>query len=222
MAEDFEDLVRDVLAAPLGEVIASVGRGVAEAQAALDAGSIAQTLEIYREGGTDELRVMREIGYRPTFYSLPETTGEVRVSLNLGNAAQSPTTPVAATPAARMTALTQLKARTVKPYVTPVNAGYANRYSYSAEASTKITFRIVPVPAPDGADEIREMPEVLGRPVGEALELLTGLGFDPVVVDTTGTVQAEPADALKVSAQFPAHATILRASDEVILTIPAG
>ena len=219
MADDFEDLVRDVLAAPLGEVIASVGRGVAEAQAALDAGSIAATLEIYREGGPEELRVMRDIGYRPTFYALPETTGEVRISLNLGNAAQSPTKPIAPTQSARLTAINQARARAVRPYVTPVNAGYANRYSYSAEASTKISFKIVPVPAPGNADEVREMPDVAKRTAGEALELLDALGFDPIVVGSDGVVVNEPAAGTRLSAQFPEAGTILRVSDEVILTL---
>ena len=85
MKNNISDLVRDVVASPLGDVIASVGEGVAEAQQALDEGSLAKTLEIYTEGNEDTLRVLREIGYRPTFYALPETTGQVRVSLHLGN-----------------------------------------------------------------------------------------------------------------------------------------
>ncbi|MBA1331610.1 hypothetical protein QQ73_10855, partial [Candidatus Endoriftia persephone str. Guaymas] len=55
----FRDLVRDVVASPLGDIIASVGEGVAEAQQALDDGALAKTLEIYSEGGEAALALLR-------------------------------------------------------------------------------------------------------------------------------------------------------------------
>lgn len=82
---ELSNLIKDVVASPLGEVIAAVGQGVAEAQQALDEGSLAKTLEIYSESGAEGLRLLREIGYAPTFYTLPETIGEVRVAMRLGN-----------------------------------------------------------------------------------------------------------------------------------------
>ena len=49
MSSALSSLVSDVVASPLGDVIASVGEGVAAAQRALDEGSLAQTLAIYSE-----------------------------------------------------------------------------------------------------------------------------------------------------------------------------
>ncbi len=82
---EISNLIKDVVASPLGDIIAAVGQGVADAQQALDEGSLAKTLEIYSEGGTEALQMLREIGYSPTFYTLPETTGEVRIAMRLGN-----------------------------------------------------------------------------------------------------------------------------------------
>ena len=75
-----KELVSDVMAAPIGELIAAVGQGVADAQQALDRGSLAQILEIYSHADSDELKLLQQIGYQPTFYALPETTGEIQVS----------------------------------------------------------------------------------------------------------------------------------------------
>ena len=49
-----KELVSDVMAAPIGELIAAVGQGVAEAQQALDRGSLAQILDIYSHADSDD------------------------------------------------------------------------------------------------------------------------------------------------------------------------
>lgn len=227
MAKDFEDLVQNVLAAPLGEVIASVGRGVAEAQFALDQGSIAATLSLYMNDDEETrdraLQALRDIGYRPTFYALPETTGEVRVSMNLGNAAQSsksaPVPGNAAAPAARLSALTARRASLAKAYVTPVDANYANRYNYSAEASAKITFKIVPVPAPDGGDELRAIPDLSGLTVAAALERLEQVGLRGEVVDRNGDAVEPVNTTVALTGQDPAPGALGRLGDEVLLII---
>ncbi|WP_108261595.1 hypothetical protein [Mangrovicoccus ximenensis] len=143
---DIKSLVGDVVAAPLGEVIASVGQGVADAQHALDEGSLAAVLDIYAESDDAKLKLLQEIGYRPTFYALPETTGEVRVTLRLGQGAAGQGTGTAvrkaAVPAIQAVPLrTGLNARIGnRLYATPVDAGYANRFGYAADVSAKLTF----------------------------------------------------------------------------------
>lgn len=225
MADDFEDLIHDVVAAPLGDVIASVGEGVAEAQAALDAGSIAKTLEIYGAGGETALQVLRDIGYRPTFYALPETTGEVRVSLTLGNAARSPAAasrPAPTTPGGRFSRIVGSRQLAVRPYASPVSAGFASRYAYSAELSARLSFKIVPVPAPDGADELRVMPSLIGKTVAEAVTILDALGLDAEFRDAGGTVVTAPEDADTVTAQARPADEIVRTGDVVALTVAAA
>lgn len=227
MSNNISDLVRDVVASPLGDVIASVGEGVAEAQQALDEGSLAKTLEIYSEGGEEALRVLREIGYRPTFYALPETTGEVRVSLHLGKSAQGTgaTTPPSSTLQPTIGAHLARIGRNIgiKPrlYATPVDAGYANRYGYQADISAKLTFKIVPVPAPDGADELRIVPNFINRTVAESRSLAESLGLEIALRDADGLLLENPDDSASVSGQDPLPETqrFARIGEEIILTL---
>lgn len=223
MADDLSDLLNEVLASPLGDVIASVGAGVAEAQQALDEAAVAKTLEIYREGGDDLLRVLREIGYRPTFYALPETTGEVNVSMRLsGGGARDPapgaTTPAAGASAASAPALSALRARAVqlarpiRAYVTPVDAAFQNRYAYQAEASAKLTFKIVPVPAPAGLEGLRVVPNLVGSTVQLAQSVLAALDIGARFVDRNGTEIAGPSAGQLIDSQSPAEGAIIQLS----------
>lgn len=246
MASDIAGLMRDVVASPLGDVIASVGEGVAAAQQALDEASLARTLEIYREGGTDAVALLRQVGYQPTFYALPETSCEVVVSLRIGGgddqgasagasaganpggspggspvgrpAAPQPAgrAPAAAAPAARFTG--DVMARKLQPartYVTPVDATFATRYSYQAQASARLTFKIVPVPPPDGLDRARVMPDLVGRDAATALLVLDMLGLKAAVQDAGGkAVEDVPAGA-KVRSTTPAATTVMSTDVEV-------
>lgn len=154
MASEIGDLISDGLASPLGDVIAAVGRGVAEAQAALDQAALAATLAVYDEQGEEGAALLRSIGYRPTFYVLPETSCEVQVSMRIGGSgggdgsAGAPRLPGAVG-----------KART---YVTPVDASFQQRYAFQAVAAAKLTFKIVPVPPPSALDDALPVPNLAG------------------------------------------------------------
>lgn len=216
---ELSNLIKDVVASPLGDVIASVGRGVADAQQALDEGSLAKTLEIYSEGGAAAVQMLRDIGYSPTFYALPETIGEVRIALRLGNQQQN--TPLPPQSAAGFLALNKAAlTKAPKLYATPVDASYANRFGYQADISAKLTFKIVPVPAPAGVDEMRVLPDVTTAPLPEALVRLQSLDLaaelDPNIAE---------ADYSKyvVSTQIPAfnnnRAVVVRQGDSIKLTL---
>ncbi|EGW55141.1 PASTA domain-containing protein [Candidatus Endoriftia persephonae] len=224
MSGEIRDLVRDVVASPLGDIIASVGEGVAEAQQVLDDGALAKTLEIYSEGGEAALALLRDIGYRPTFYALPETTGEVRVSLHLGRSIQGGATPTSAT-APQPAVATQLsrigRNLGIRPrlYATPVDAGYANRYGYQANISAKLTFKIIPVPAPEGADELRKMPNLVGHSLIESRTIADSLGLEIRLQDSQGDPLDTADEASLVTAQQPAGEQIVRLGDEILLTL---
>jgi hypothetical protein len=233
MKNNISDLVHDVVASPLGDVIAAVAEGVAEAQQALDEGSLAQTLDIYAEGGDEALRVLREIGYRPTFYALPETTGELNIAMHLGSKL-SPTQTLTQSNNAKSVALQAVVMKQlsktgrnlqVKPrvYATPVDAGYANRYGFNANISAKLSFKIVPVPAPDGADEVRILPTFLGSSIQENRILADSLGLELRIVNSSNELIENPDEKAIVSAQEPAidplKPQLIRLGEEVILTI---
>lgn len=206
------DLLAESVAAPLGEVIAAVGQGVADAQRALDESAIAATLAIYDSKGDAGLAMLQEIGYRPTFYVLPDTACEVQVSMRIGGSGGGDgSAGTARTPGAIG------KART---YVTPVDAGFQQRFGFQAQAAAKLTFRIVPVPAPAAFDEARPMPGLEGIAVPEALETLDRLGLAAAFVDGAGkTVADAAAAAMKVDTQSVVAGRLVPLGSSIILTL---
>ena len=212
MANSSVDFMKDVLAAPLGELITSVGEGVAQAQAALDEGSLEQTLRIYSETDDEGLKLLRDIGYQPTFYALPETVCEAKISLAMSNVVTdggkktvSPLTGKLASP---------LKS---KVYVSPVNATSSNKYNMKTEASTSLKFKIVPIPPSNSVAEIRVLPNLVGKDLSEVEELLSALGLTYTV---DGTEDPAPEDA--VMTQVPAFIVdktqYLKVGDNIELT----
>ncbi len=216
MSNKTMNLVSDVVASPLGGVIASVGEGVAEAQQALDDASLSKTLEIYSEGGEEALKVLRDIGYKPAFYALPETTGEVRVSLQLGKTPQS-TGKAVATKLSR----TGLNIGSIKPrlYVTPVDAGYSNRYGFQANVSAKLTFKIVPIPAPDGVDELRIVPDLISKTIADCRLIAESLDLVIRVQNSEGILIENPEESSFVTNQNPLPDQYARHGDEIVVTI---
>ena len=225
---DYKSLVKSTLATPLGEMIAAVGEGVAEAQAALDEGSLRASLEIYSENEDDGLQLLRDIGYRPTFYTLPETTGELTVALNVGmtgdnNAGfgqtsqssqeRSATKRTAISNLTRTnTAFAQASALPTKAkpriYAKPVNAGYTNRFNYTASASAKLTFKIVPVPPPLDVDELRTVPNLVGETVSTVASTLKRIDLEYEILNLAQGVGVDLTKTIK--SQNTAAATIVK------------
>jgi hypothetical protein len=219
VADDLKEIFSDGWSVPLGDVIASVGRGVAEAQAALDQASLSQTMALYTPG-SDAPTALREIGYRPTFYVLPETSCEVQVSLRVGGSGSADGS------AGGAPGETQGAVKTVpspaRLYVTPVDAGFANRFAYDARASAKLTFKIVPVPPPTTLDNARPTPNLIGQTVSDALRTVEALGMRATLVDSAGEPQ-QPAEVpgFLVKAQTPAPLVIMQTTDTITLSVAA-
>ncbi|MFA0961059.1 PASTA domain-containing protein [Roseivirga sp. BDSF3-8] len=197
--------MKDILSAPLGNLIASIGEGVAEAQKALDAASLAQTLAIYSdEEGDDMMNKLRAIGYQPTFYVLPETEVEAKVSLALtaSGTTSAPGTGQLAHP------------RKARAYATPVNANTNNKYNLNAEASATLKFKIVPVPPAEGTTDLRVAPNLVGKELNMAATILQRLNLQYSL-----TTEPQEGQAVKITAQTPAPGEILRAGDVLELEV---
>lgn len=194
-----DDELLDVLSAPLGDLIASVGRGVADAQRALDAASMEALREIY---GSDEevLRGLQAIGYRPTWYHIPEAESEIQIALSVSG------TEATAPGGGGLTPRTSIKL-----YAAPVDAGYTSRYNFSLTASSRLKFRVVPVPPSSAAEVIRVVPSLVGLQLGEARARLTLLGIAAVHPDAAGTAV--------VRTQTPAAGAILGPEESVAVTV---
>lgn len=213
---NIKDLVSDVLAAPIGEIIAAVGQGVADAQQALDRGSLAQLLEIYGHADTDELKLLQQIGYQPTFYALPETTGEIQVALSISGQTSNSPAPVRAVPT-KSALITRLQPRmqAAKLYAAPVNADLTNRYGFESSAAARISFKIVPVPAPGQASDIRVIPNLVGMTVGAAQQLTAQLDLEMITTDPTGKRLEDAKATAKITGQQPAAGDIVLAGNEL-------
>lgn len=207
------DLLAETVAAPLGEVIAAVGQGVAEAQRALDDAALAATMAIYEEQGEAGMTLLREIGYRPTFYVLPDTACEVQVSMRIGGSGGADGSAGTARLPGGIAALG--RGRT---YVTPVDAGFQQRFGFEASAAAKLTFRIVPVPPPSALDDARPMPALVGRLATEALAVLDRLGLAVRLIDGDGKDVASAAGA-SVTKQSVEPGRLAPLGEAVILTI---
>lgn len=210
MPQDAASLFSDSLATPLGEVIAAVGRGVAEAQAALDHASLAATLAMYESDGDEGLEALRSIGYRPTFYVLPETTCEVQVSMHIGGTGAADGSAGAANQPGAIG-----QART---YITPVDAAFQQRYAFQASGAAKLTFKILPVPPPAALDDTAPMPDVQGLKGAEAVALLAGRGLSAAFVDADGKALADDkAAGLTVQSQDVPPRTLVSTTGPVTL-----
>lgn len=225
---DIKRLVSDVTAAPLGAIIAAVGDGVATAQRALDDQAIQQVLELYADGD-EALRLLRESGWRPTFYAIPEAEGEIKVSLVVSgstSASHSPglasrtvtPRPPATQPVAGLVASQGRLSSMQSPklYATPVDAGYQNRYDYEGSVSATVKFRIVPVPAPPGAEQIRIVPNLIPLPAAGATERLDQ--FD-LMIEFAGMIDNADDDDVVVIHQKPMPGERVRSGDVVVATL---
>jgi hypothetical protein len=188
----------DSLSLPLGELIASVGRGVAEAQRDMDAGSIAALQEIYARNDGLYLELQR-IGYRPTWYHIPEAEGDLQIALTATGEETSGGAP--ATP-------TNGRSPKIRLYAAPVDAGYASRFGFNLQAASRVKFRIVPVPASSGAEELQVVPSLLGFTVADARARLA-------LLKIAGEFATGVADDAAVTAQDPAGGTLLSPGQSV-------
>jgi len=205
---DLTTQMKELLAAPLGELIASVGEGVADAQKALDAASLAQTLAIYSEENGDELLTrLREIGYQPTFYVLPETEVEAKVSVALsaqGSSQSSIGTGGVSRTRARM-------------YATPINASNTNKFNLDASASATIKFKIVPVPPSENVNDVRVVPTLAGKKLSEVTSILQQLNLQYQITNEAASPPVDYTDTT-ITAQVPEAGALIKAGNAIQIT----
>jgi photosystem II stability/assembly factor-like uncharacterized protein len=193
MADD-DPKQNQVPSAPLGDMIAAVGRSVAEAQQALDAGSLATLREIHGQPSSPMLAELQQIGYRPTFYVIPKVESELTVAVSI-----------------------EAKGGSLQLYVAPVDASYQSRYEYDPAAASKIRFSIVPVPPPIRAEQLRVVPELVGKSWVESEAMLARLELLAVA-----SQEARPREQAVVESQSPAAGTLVDAGSTVTLGVSSA
>ena len=109
--------VNEILVTPVATLIRELSQSVADAQVRLDAAALASQAALPAE--------LRDLGYEPTWYQIPEATIELKMAVHYERS--QPSGPV-------------------RVWATPFNAKYRNALSYTADGSSTLTLRIVPVP----------------------------------------------------------------------------
>jgi hypothetical protein len=157
---------QELLDVPFPEMVKSMGLAIAEAQFELDNTSLrlARMMagEEYEIPNPDdptkptttsarvlfdgeELSLM-ELGFTPTFYQFVDTIIEVKVSISMSRESQSSFSSTTATASAKL-GHAIFYAKTTAT-VSSVSAAYASKYQYSAEGSSLLRTKLVPVPPP--------------------------------------------------------------------------
>ncbi len=184
--------IYDSLSAPLGDIISSVARGVADAQQALDMRTIETFKEIY--GSDDGLKEeMRRIGYQPTWYKIPEVSCEIVMSLSISENAQTNVNQIDGSGGSS-------KPNALKLYAAPVDANYSNRYSYNIKGASKLTFKVVAVPPAPIAEEMKIVPFLIKKTLDDAEQLLKMLNIPyEIISDEDGRISTSNEDAAKTT-----------------------
>ena len=211
-ADDLTEITR-ALSAPLGELIAAVGRGVAEAQWALDQHTVETFKSVY--GGDDAAyEALRQLGYQPTWFRIPEVAAEIYITLSASGEERSGGTVPVATP--EQGASPQGEAGRIQLYATPVDASFSNTYDYQLRACSQLKFRIVPVPAPGQADGMKLVPKgLVGMSLRKAQALLAQQG---IAYQIAGQAYYEPTGDEKITGTEPQASDILPAGQAVVLS----
>lgn len=175
---------QELLDVPFPEMLKSMGLAIAQAQFELDNTSLrlarmmagegyevpdptesdpkkTKTVQALVQFDGKSLSLM-ELGFTPTFYQFVDTIIEVKVSISMSQESQSAfstTTVAGETEGGFAVFYAKTAAR-----VSTVSASYASKYQYSAEGSSLLRTKLVPVPPPAILEErIRQMAEKLEK-----------------------------------------------------------
>ncbi|HMW47308.1 MAG TPA: hypothetical protein PKD17_15170 [Cellvibrionaceae bacterium] len=179
----------ELLNAPFPEMIKTLGVSIAEAQYELDLVSmkIARLMAGYApdpepENGaepppssaTPERNMLvplgdgksyslLELGFTPTFYQFVDTLIEIKISISMSRETNFNTS--STTVNANLKGSVGFFSASASMRVSTVSASYASKYQYSAEGSSLMRTKLVPVPAPALLEErIRAMIAASNKP----------------------------------------------------------
>jgi hypothetical protein len=176
----------EVFSAPIQGVIAALGRGIAEAQTALDRGSVQAQDEI------DADPQLASLGMQATWYQLPRVELELKLAMTMSEEGAPP----------RARAIGKGFFKPVKLIAQPVSASYQNRFNYDVQAASTIKLTVVPVPPAAGGQAVA--PAKLSPEEVQALALKSSAGFKT----TTQSGQTVPDPKLRFDVNFNGAARV--------------
>ena len=147
------DNLSEIFAAPIEGLIAALGKGVADAQTALD------TASAQAQDAIDSDPLLSQHGVQATWYQFPRVELKLKLALSVASPPAPSPSPVSALP--------------LRLIAQPVTAGYQNRFNFDAQAASMVSVSLVPVPGPHGADQSAVTPQMTRQTV-ESIALGTG------------------------------------------------
>lgn len=167
----------ELLNAPFPMIVRNLGVGIAEAQLELDLVSlrIARMMAGFATGSDEDADggseqpykvefsngksySLLELGFTPTFYQFVDTVIELKMSISINSERSSTYKRSQVKASARGVGLPFFASGSVS--ASSVSASYASKYQYSAEGSSVMRTKLVPVPAPAILEErIRKLIE---------------------------------------------------------------
>lgn len=150
-------VTRQLLSAPLPQIIERLGIAIAQAQSALDRNSI-ETAKAMAEAEIElggETHNLISLGFTPTFYSFTEATVEAKLSFSMTESTEF-----------GVSAGAQVGVQAGFVMVAAsVNVSYARKFSVSAEGMSSIAARLVSLPPPENLENLlRKISEAAPAP----------------------------------------------------------
>lgn len=137
---------RQLLSAPLPQIIERLGIAIAEAQAALDRNSI-ETAKAMAEAEVElagETHNLISLGFTPTFYSFTEATVEAKLSFSMSETTEF---------GVKVGAEVEVNTGFVM-VAASVDVSYSRKFSVSAEGMSSIAARLVSLPPPQNLEKL--------------------------------------------------------------------
>lgn len=183
----------------MGELVAELGKGVAEAQQDMDR----QAIETYRQILADE--ELTEYGITPSWFTIPEATLQLKMSYSVVKKEDSGSGGSTNPPKSKRRLL-----------VSPSNATYKNLFNQSESTQSELNLKIISVPPPTKVTGTIYMPELIGKSYVEAKLILENAGL---VIKG----EAPSSGNAIVKTQLPEAGKEVRFKEEVTLTfLPQG
>jgi hypothetical protein len=136
--------IADLLSTPLEQLLVALGSGIGRAQAELDRHSIQTQAMI------DEHEVLSQYGLEATWYQIPSTQLELKMSVAMEQPREPSRAPAVMGEPLELGLPERLK-RLPRLWAQPASARFVNQFGFDVQAASTVTLQIVAVPPPGAA-----------------------------------------------------------------------
>jgi hypothetical protein len=178
------------------QILTSLGKGLANAQRALDIGAIQAQKAILED------ETLSGYGLTANWYVMPEAEFTMRMELGVSEEE---------TVEGTIDGKTELRSR--KMMASLSNAKYSNLYKSDSKQESMLKIKFVPVPMP----AVVKIPNVLGNPVASARAALAGASVSAMFINEKGEAWTE--DTGKVALQSIPGGEVMLAEKVLVVTV---